>query len=339
MDIRLSRDVLECVQCMLIISLVTSSADQYGRKPAILLGLVSTMITSLLLGFSVNLPMAIVARSLAGAGNGNVGIIRTTVAEMVPFKELQPRAFSLMPLVWNTGSIFGPMIGGVLANPYNVGTEERLEHPNLLQRFPYALPNIVSAVFFLVGITTGVFFLEETLETLQGRRDWGLRLGDKLVKIVKSHTMKVGELAHLRSSKTDGKSKDAEREPLLSSTNDEENVIPENGDPPPPPPSYSEVLNPQAVMNLLVYTLLALHNMGFDQLLPVYLQYPPLGSRTDQTALSILASGNPLKFAGGLGLDHLRIGLITTVYGITGMVIQFTLFPSFARRFGKFLLS
>ena len=71
-------------------------SDQYGRKPAILLGLTSTMITSLLLGFSVNLPMAIVARALAGAGNGNVGIIRTTVAEMVPFKELQPRAFSLM---------------------------------------------------------------------------------------------------------------------------------------------------------------------------------------------------------------------------------------------------
>jgi hypothetical protein len=74
--------------------------------------------------------------------------------------------------------------------------------------------------------------------------------------------------------------------------------------------------------------------MGFDQLLPVYLQYPPLGSRTDATAISILTSNNPLKFAGGLGLDHFRIGLITTVYGICGMVIQFTVFPPFARRFG-----
>lgn len=76
-------------------------SDVFGRKPAILLGLCSTMITSLMWGFSTNLPMAIIARGLAGAGNGNVGIIRTTVAEMVPFKELQPRAFSLMPLVWN----------------------------------------------------------------------------------------------------------------------------------------------------------------------------------------------------------------------------------------------
>lgn len=175
-------------------------SDQYGRKPTILLGLTSTMITSLLLGFSVNLPMAIIARALAGAGNGNVGIIRTTVAEMVPFKELQPRAFSLMPLVWNTGTIFGPLIGGILANPYNVGPRKNVEHPNILQRFPYALPNIVSAVFFLVGIATGILFLHETLETVRGRQDYGLVVGRKLANVVRNHALKLGELAHLRST-------------------------------------------------------------------------------------------------------------------------------------------
>ena len=105
-----------------------------------------------------------------------------------------------------------------------------------------------------------------------------------------------------------------EREPLLKGATDEETLITsEDKDPPPPPPSYSEVLNPQAVLNLLVYTLLALHNMGFDQLLPVFLRYAPLGSHTDATAISILARSNPLKGAGGFGLDHFRIGLITTV--------------------------
>lgn len=76
-------------------------SDVYGRKPAIIIGLACTMVTSLMWGFSKSLTMAICVRALAGAGNGNVGIIRTTVAEMVPFKELQPRAFSIMPLVWN----------------------------------------------------------------------------------------------------------------------------------------------------------------------------------------------------------------------------------------------
>lgn len=50
-------------------------SDRYGRKPAILLGLTSTLITSLLWGFSTNLWMAIAVRTLAGAGNGNAGIL------------------------------------------------------------------------------------------------------------------------------------------------------------------------------------------------------------------------------------------------------------------------
>lgn len=51
------------------------ASDRYGRKPIILLGLTSTMITSLLWGFSRSITMAIVVRALAGAGNGNVGIM------------------------------------------------------------------------------------------------------------------------------------------------------------------------------------------------------------------------------------------------------------------------
>lgn len=159
------------------------------------------------------------------------------------------------------------MIGGVLANPYNVGSREHIENPNLLQRFPYALPNIVSACFFTIGITTGVLFLQETLETLQGRRDWGLVLGSKLVKVVKSHTLKIGEFARLRST-PDPKGKGGEREPLLKGANDEENFPLVNKEPPPPPPSYSEVLNPQAVLNLvrnLLYRTLASSSRRYEK--------------------------------------------------------------------------
>lgn len=306
-------------------------SDQYGRKPAILLGLSSTMLTSLLWGFSTNLPMAIIARGLAGAGNGNVGIIRTTVAEMVPFKELQPRAFSIMPLVWNIGSIFGPTIGGALANPFNVKPGEDIRHPSLLQRFPYALPNLVAAVFFTIGIITGILFLEETLETLATKRDPGLVLGKKLSSFVKSHFLLAEEMLHIR--KAASKDDQNEHEPLLKSQQDEETLLLQPKEPPPPPPSYREVLNKSAIMNLIVYTLLALHTMAFDALLPVYMQFPPLKAHTDSSTTTTL-EGNPLKFAGGFGLDHFRIGLITTAYGVCGMVVQFFLFPPIARRFG-----
>lgn len=146
-------------------------SDRFGRKPAILAGLMCTMTTTIIFGFSTSLPWAIVARALAGLGNGNVGIIRTTVAEMVPQRELQPRAFSIMPLIWTIGSIFGPAFGGALASP-------AVRHPELFgksaffKKYPFALPNLVACVFFLIGLTTGVLFLKVPLyiQSIQ----WGL---------------------------------------------------------------------------------------------------------------------------------------------------------------------
>lgn len=302
-------------------------SDVHGRKPAILLGLTATMITSLMWGFSTNLAIAITARVLAGAGNGNVGIIRTTVAEMVPFKELQPRAFSLMPLVWNIGSIFGPSIGGALANPLDVKPDEDHTGGSLFERFPYALPNIVSAVFFAIGITTGVLYLEETLETKQGHRDYGLRLGQKINTVVQQAVVKVKETLHLQ--KPSPKSKQTETEPLIKRTvEDEEQPLLSTAPTAPraPPPTWREVINYQAGMNLFVYTLLAGHTMAFDQVLAVFMQYPPLAPDFHPS--------NPLQFAGGFGLHHFTIGLLSTFNGVFGMLVQFFIFPRVARSFG-----
>jgi MFS family permease len=82
------------------------AADRFGRKPSILAGLLCTMTSSLLFGFSKTLLAALLARALGGLASGNVGTMRTTVAELVPQKELQPRAFSIMPMVWQVSLIF-----------------------------------------------------------------------------------------------------------------------------------------------------------------------------------------------------------------------------------------
>lgn len=160
-------------QCLTAI-LWGRASDRFGRKPTILTALTCTMIACLFWGMSQNLPMAIAARALAGACNGNgevqtpqfdnrlnllVGIIRTMVAEMVPEKELQPRAFSIMPLVWTIGSIFGPSFGGMFAKP----TENLpwlFEGNKFFEKFPFLLPNLVAASLFIVGLTTGFLFLE-----------------------------------------------------------------------------------------------------------------------------------------------------------------------------------
>ena len=57
-------------QCMTAVFWGRSS-DKFGRKPMILLGLIMTMISSLVWGVSTSIPMAITARAMAGAFNGN----------------------------------------------------------------------------------------------------------------------------------------------------------------------------------------------------------------------------------------------------------------------------
>jgi MFS family permease len=154
----ISSAVLAICQCVMAVPWGALS-DRVGRKYTILMGLTSTMLFSLMFGFSKSLVTLLIARAFLGLMNGNVGIIRTMVAEMIYDKSLQPRAFSIMPLVWTIGSIFGPAFGGALANPA-VRHPEIFGNWEIFRKYPYALPNILAALFFIVGITTGVLFLD-----------------------------------------------------------------------------------------------------------------------------------------------------------------------------------
>jgi MFS family permease len=69
--------VFSLSQCLTAV-LWGRASDRFGRKPTILIGLICTLIFSLVWGLSTNLPMAITARALAGAFNGN-GILGTPI--------------------------------------------------------------------------------------------------------------------------------------------------------------------------------------------------------------------------------------------------------------------
>jgi MFS family permease len=87
-------------------------SDRVGRKPIVLSGLLGTVLATLVFGFSSSYAQAIVARSIAGLLNGNMGVVRTMVGEMEVDRLDQARAFSVMPFVGNLGSILGPVLGG-----------------------------------------------------------------------------------------------------------------------------------------------------------------------------------------------------------------------------------
>lgn len=70
-----------------------------------------------------------------------------------------------------------------------------------------------------------------------------------------------------------------------------------------PRPSLSEVFTKQSVINLAAYTLMALHAVAYDQLLPIFMHHPQQRPDSSNTNL-------PFKFSGGFGLGSGRIGTL-----------------------------
>jgi MFS family permease len=113
--------------------------------------------------------VAVFWRVVSGVLNGNVGVMRTMISEIVREKKYQSRAFVMLPMCFNIGSIIGPILGGLLADP--VKTYPNIFGPGSvfggdtgvwwMQKWPYALPNFISAVFLIFATLIVLFGLEE----------------------------------------------------------------------------------------------------------------------------------------------------------------------------------
>ena len=57
-------------------------SDKIGRRPVLLMGMLGTLATELLFGFSQNFAWAIAARFLWGLLNGNLGVSKTYISEV-----------------------------------------------------------------------------------------------------------------------------------------------------------------------------------------------------------------------------------------------------------------
>lgn len=317
-------------------------SDKVGRKPVLLTGLAGTGLSVLIFGFSPNLTVALVARALGGLLNGNIGVLQTTVAELITVKEHQPRAYTVMPMVWCLGSIIGPMIGGALARP--VRAFPSLFAPgSLWDHYPYLLPNLFSAVCVFMGVIVGVLFLEETHEEKKHKRDRGVELGKRLLSFFQRN----------KSSQTHGKS--LEEEPLLDAGEQlpgyrSSDTTPQMGpssspslQPPleldnpviaratvPERPSSSRIFTRPVVLIIITYGILAFHTMTFDQLFPVFLSTDP-PAHPEPPSL-------PFKFVDGFGYDEQKIGLILSIQGLYSMFSTFFFFPFVTRRLGNLLV-
>lgn len=140
-----------------------SLSDRIGRKPVLLIGILGTVLATVMFGFSTNIYLAVFSRLLAGILNGNVGVMRTIIAELVADKkEYQARAFAVMPITFNIGTVLGPIIGGMLADPVTNDPDSFWAKFEIFKTFPYLLPNVFPIPMVVLAFLLCLFFLKET---------------------------------------------------------------------------------------------------------------------------------------------------------------------------------
>ncbi|KAF1884816.1 hypothetical protein Lal_00028703 [Lupinus albus] len=135
-------------------------ADRYGRKPVLVIGIISVVIFNTLFGLSTSFWMAIIMRFLLGSLCGVLGPVKAYASELFR-EEHQAIGLSTVSAAWGIGLIIGPALGGYLAQPV-----EKYPHiflkGSFWDKFPYFLPCIIiSGLAFATAIVC--IWIPETL--------------------------------------------------------------------------------------------------------------------------------------------------------------------------------
>lgn len=325
-------------------------SDRYGRKPVVLFGLVGVAISSLIFGLAQSYWVALLARFVGGALNGNVSVMQTMVAEMVKNPDHEPRAYAVQPFVWTLGGIIGSAMGGFLAQPARFYPSV-FPADGLFGRYPYLLPNLVAVVVIALAILQGIFFLEETNEML--------------LEVDDDHAVEDSDMDET-TPLSGGASRHRQRAPRASNISErprfaedslplpvEQNfdlrrssfgtvhsirlpadtqqqhsssgLLRADGRPNPPSRAQSfkgKTFNFTVVMVTVALVIFSYHQMAFCTLLPTHLLDKPQQPR------------GVLDLAGGLGYTVHDVGVYLAVNGIIGLFIQGVIFPLFVDRMG-----
>lgn len=119
-------------------------SDKYGRRPIILLSLLSTAVSYVIFSFSHSFLLLLISRTLGGLGGSNIGVAQAYIADITE-KHERSKGMGMIGMAFGLGFMFGPMIGGFLST------------------FGYPVVGLVSAAFSFLAFTFTFFMLKETV--------------------------------------------------------------------------------------------------------------------------------------------------------------------------------
>ncbi len=132
-------------------------SDKYGRRPVIMIALLSSAISYTVFGFAHTLLVLFLSRIVQGAGGGTVGVIQAYVADSTKPEE-RTKALGWLSAATNFGVAIGPVLGGYFAT---LG-KQQVADGGWPQWAGDAAPGLAAAALCLLNIGFAWKYLPET---------------------------------------------------------------------------------------------------------------------------------------------------------------------------------
>ncbi|KAF1935479.1 MFS general substrate transporter [Clathrospora elynae] len=312
-----------------------SDSEHGGRKRTIYFGLLGTMLSIIGFGFSHSFPIAVAFRCMGGVLNGNVGVMRTMISEIIKEKKYQSRGFLLLPMVSNIGVIVGPILGGLLANPLasypSVFGEGSMlggkEGVQWMRRWPYALPNLMSAVFLCLSSFAVLFFLEETSELCKHKPDPCLRVGRWIYRTIFCQRIAVESEYHAIPGD------DFELHPTpTSARRDSAATFDRPGTVIRQTLPFRRIWTRNLIITLCAHGVLAMHIGSFGGIWFIHLSTSRFDPKHPHPP--DFKPHGLFHFTGGLALPPARIGIALAIIGMIGIPLQLLVYPRVSHYLG-----
>lgn len=195
-----------------------------------------------------------------------------------------------------------------------------------MTKWPYALPNLLSAAFLLFSALAVIFFLEETSELCKDKPDRGLRIGRWVRQhIFRQNIAPDAGYSAIASDEETASSFELQDTPTCTQSPDKpanpRQVLP-----------FRRIWTRSLITTLFAHGFLAMHVGGFNSLWFIYLSTPRFDPAHPHPP-----GFNPhgfFHFTGGLALPPPRIGLALAILGVIGITLQIFVYPVLSHRLG-----
>ncbi|KAH7073808.1 major facilitator superfamily domain-containing protein [Paraphoma chrysanthemicola] len=281
-------------------------ADQRpkGRRFVLVFGLLASSAATVGYGFATTFHQAIGWQMFEGAMNATVAMVRCMTAELQTEKKYRVRAFTLLPLFANIGSVIGPLIGGFLSSTRTADS--------IVPGYPYAMPNICVAAIEVVVAVAAVFALTDTSRQEQRR-------------IPESHSP-IGRADSVISPTCQSEHEPDERTALLQNHSTASGDLgPQHTSDHSESFSAKEIWTPNVLKTMFAQFVVAGHLGTFTTLWAMLLSLP---------VASPHARPSLIHFSGGLGFQPHAVGVAMSALGFAGIILQILVYPSLQERWG-----